>query len=392
MTGTIRAKTGVQAAFDKKTLFRAIDDARKLQVFKGSVAETAKFLIRFIPEGADTPISPVRVSRAADELMIDVRTVRRHVNLLVHLGFAANKTLDGGHRVAYRKLDGISYIAGIDFTPLLNAAEQLTQGVDEFEAELRVKQRLCARISTMRRDIRTALERVPGAAHAFTERFTALPRKIAALAIDSIEDLFSAVEELWNDIESFKSTEMSDQSDSNVRLYTTSKNSFGKSNRSPIKKAKENLERDLDGLPQQSASQERPPEQNEGVRVATEQTDTPEILTNTKLLLEIAPQAWKDDLLDFNDNPGWDEFRWIAKHRASANGIWPEKFDELVDHHGLPIICFLMILIDHDGPTGRGMIKKPVGWMLEMHKRLNSGTANLTKSLFGLMNRINPNG
>ena len=149
MTGTIRAKTGVQAAFDKKTLFRAIDDARKLQVFKGSVAETAKFLIRFIPEGADTPISPVRVSRAADELMIDVRTVRRHVNLLVHLGFAANRTLDGGHRVAYRKLDGISYIAGIDFTPLLNAAEQLTQGVDEFEAELRVKQRKPTRAQAM---------------------------------------------------------------------------------------------------------------------------------------------------------------------------------------------------------------------------------------------------
>ena len=76
MTGNLREKRVGQNEFDKKTLFRAIDDARKLQIFKGSVAETAKFLIRFIPQGADKPISPVRVSRAADELMIDVRTVR----------------------------------------------------------------------------------------------------------------------------------------------------------------------------------------------------------------------------------------------------------------------------------------------------------------------------
>ena len=105
-------------------------------------------------------------------------------------------------------------------------SEQLTQGVEEFEAELQVKTRLCARISTMRHDILAALERVPGVSEAFAERFIALPRKIAALAIDVVEDLFTAVEALWADIYDFKQSEMSDQSDSNVRLYTTSKNSF----------------------------------------------------------------------------------------------------------------------------------------------------------------------
>ena len=154
-----------------------------------------------------------------------------------------------------------------------------------------------------------------------------------------------------------------------------------------LKRLKKLKSKDV-GYPEAQTEQRQPPEHQPELRVTAEQTDTPKILTNTKLLLEIAPQTWKDDLLNFNDNPGRHEFRWIAKHRASANGIWPEKFDELVDARGLPIICFLMILIDHDGPAGREMIKKPVGWMFEMNKRLNAGTANLTKSLIGLMKRI----
>ncbi|MEM7242336.1 MAG: helix-turn-helix domain-containing protein [Pseudomonadota bacterium] len=389
MRGNNRAQEGVQAAFEKKTLFRAIDDAVKLKVISGAVGATAKFFIRFIPEDALSAISPVRVNRAADELSIDVRTVRRHTGNLINLGMAENKTLDGGHRVAYRNLNGVTYIAGIDFSPLLKMAEQLSQGVTEFEAELQAKMSLCARISTLRRDIRAGLDASPSMPEELKERFIAFPRRLTALSIDAIENIFVAVEALYEEVCSFLNYEMSDQSDSNVRLYTTSKKSFGKSNRSPIKKAEKDLGSEVGGATENLADQER--QVSDKAATQTE-TDTPTILQDTKLLLGIAPANWQEDLYELNPDPDWLEFHAMAKTRASANGIWPEKFDELVDIHGLPIMCFLMILVDHNGPAGRGQIKKPVGWVLSMHKRLLEGNANLTKSLFGLIERLKNSG
>ena len=365
-------------AVDKAALYRCIDQAKRLRFITLAVAETAKFMIRFIPAGADTPISPVRVNRIASELGIDARTVHRHTQKLITVGIAINRTLDGGHRLCFRSIDGITDIAGIDFTPLLERANHLKSACEALDDQEQQKIRLRAEISMLRRSIRAYTESLIDDQKDILERFAALPRRVAHMSLEALLDLFDAVKGLFDDISSrFGSDKKSDQSDISDLPITISKNSSVLSNRdTPINNAEKRNSLERDTAPELSQS------------VQDELTEFQNLLS-PKLLYRLSPEDWQSDLDDFSSDPGWTELDFVAEARAAALGVWPAKFRELRNALGAKTLIFLAIMIDHHGPNGTQHIKKPVGWMLAMTRRIEAGDAHLTRSLFGLMEAKN---
>ena len=193
-----------------------------------AVLVTGHALLRYVPKDADRPISPARVQDLADERGCDPRTIRGHIRRLEAYGLVVDRSAGGGRRMIQRRRGRIIVLQGIDFSPMLAAAERIEHAALEAEIELDERRRLAARVSELKRQLRDLVasggDMAPRAAAALDvcpSRHRGLPlRELAAL----VGRLEAAVRVLADDGEDAGGRIFSsDQTDEIVRPNTTEK-------------------------------------------------------------------------------------------------------------------------------------------------------------------------
>ncbi len=367
----------IEPEFNRAELYRALDIASSLGLIKRAVRDTAKQLVRFIPISAQKPISPVRVGRLAAEEGASTRTIYNHIQTLIRVGFAQNRTLDGGHRSFDHEFGEITFISGIDLSPLEDALPQLLHAWALREAERTEKDAVRKRISVVRRRIKVAIRSLDAVPDAILERFDALPRRIANLGTNELLELLTIsvdiLEELKSLIVKCKNKE-SYQSENNDLLYTNTNNSIVICNKGKplIENAKETLEAEIPSIPDTSDPAE-----------STEKT-TDEVIS-LDLVANAAPPEWIEDIKALYGDVTWQNLHYVAAARADANGIYASLWSDAVASFGQDIPTILSLVLDHYGPSGTDHIKNPIGWLKSMLKRVEAGQANLGKSLFGIV-------
>ena len=154
-----------------------------------AVLVTGHALLRYVPKDADRPISPARVQDLADERGCDPRTIRGHIRRLEAYGLVVDRSAGGGRRMIQRRRGRIVVLQGIDFSPMLAAAEEIEHAALEAEIERDEQRRLAARVSELKRQLRGLVaiggDMAPRAAAALDvcpSRHRGLPlRELAAL-------------------------------------------------------------------------------------------------------------------------------------------------------------------------------------------------------------------
>jgi hypothetical protein len=126
-----------------------------------AVLVTGHALLRYIPRDAEQPMSPARVQDLADERGCDPRTIRAHIRRLEAYGLVVDRSAGGGRRMIQRRRGRIVVLQGIDFSPMLAAAETLGVAALAAEAGLDERRRIAARISEMKRQLRDAVAERP---------------------------------------------------------------------------------------------------------------------------------------------------------------------------------------------------------------------------------------
>jgi predicted DNA-binding transcriptional regulator YafY len=102
-------------------------------------------LLRYIPRDAEQPISPARVQDMAEERGCNPRTIRSHIRRLEAYGLVVDRSAGGGRRMIQRRRGRIVVLQGIDFSPMLAAADALGRAAPAAEAELDERRQLAAR-------------------------------------------------------------------------------------------------------------------------------------------------------------------------------------------------------------------------------------------------------
>jgi biotin operon repressor len=119
-----------------------------------AVLVTGHALLRYIPQDAEQAISPARVQDLADERGCDPRTIRSHIRRLEAYGLAIDRSAGGGRRMIQRRRGRIVVLHGIDFSPMLAAAEAIGLAALRAEAEVDERRQLAARVSELKRQLR----------------------------------------------------------------------------------------------------------------------------------------------------------------------------------------------------------------------------------------------
>jgi len=112
---------------------------------------TGHALLRYVPRDAERPISPARVQDLADERGCDPRTIRSHIRGLEAYGLVVDRSAGGGRRMIQRHRGRIVVLQGIDFSPMLAAAEAIGLAALAAEAELDERRQLAALVSELKR-------------------------------------------------------------------------------------------------------------------------------------------------------------------------------------------------------------------------------------------------
>ena len=361
--------------FNKADLYQALDYATRLGLMKRAVRDTAKQLVRFIPMDAETPISPVRVARLASEEGCCVKTINNHINFLIKNKYVVNRTLDGGHRAIDRSYDNITFLAGIDLSPLIGLLPQLTLDTKMRDALRAESEATRKRISIVRRQIKTAIAGLNSVPSHLLTAFEALPRRVADKMIDELLDLYTASVDILDELKAIiakDSVNNTDQSEKNALPYTNTNISSVICNKDKllIKNAKEPLKA------------------KSGTSISTELKDdsTVQEPITLDLVISAAPSDWIDDANALYGQANWNSLHNVALARADANGIFPKLWAKARDQYGQDTITVLSLILDHHGPGGTDHIKNPAGWMISMLRRVDNGQANLSRSLFGIVN------
>ena len=363
--------------FNRAELYRALDIAASLGIIKKPVRDTAKQLVRFIPIAAQKPISPVRVNRLAAEEGVDTRTIYNHIQTLVRVGLVHDRTQDGGHRSFDHEFGEVTYISGIDLSPLEDALPQLMLDWELREAERAEKDAVRKRISVVRRRIKVAIRSLDNVPQTILNSFDALPRRVAHFCTNDLLELYvlsvDILEDLKGIITKSKKKE-SDQSENNDRLYTNTNNSSVLCNKGKplIKNAKETLKAEIPSIPDTSHAAD-------STNKAQDET------ISLDLVINAAPSEWIEDINALYGDVTWQNLHYVAAARADANGIYASLWADAVKTYGQDIPTILSLVLDHYGPSGTDHIKNPIGWLKSMLKRVEAGQANLGKSLFGIV-------
>lgn len=195
-----------------------------------AILVTGHALLRYVPRDAEQPISPVRVQDLADERGCDPRTIRSHIRRLEAYGLVIDRSAGGGRRMIQRRRGRIVVLQGIDFSPMLAAAEAIGLAALEAEAELDERRQLAAKVSELKRRLREAVveHKKDAPAARATAALDACPRRHRTLALRELAVLVTrlelAVGLLAEPADADASRILaSDRSDKIVRPYTTEK-------------------------------------------------------------------------------------------------------------------------------------------------------------------------
>ncbi len=367
--------------FLRADLYKALDIAGSLGAIKRSVRDTAKSLVRFIPTKAAKPISPVRVDRLAAEEGCTTKTIYNHIQTLIRAGFAIDRTQDGGHRSFDHEFGEITFISGIDLSPLMELLPKLMHEWELREAERTEKAAIRKRISVIRRQIKVAIRNLDDVPEEILERFDVLPRRVANLSTNDLLELCTFSVDILEDLKGIIANSRNnntDQSEKNDRLYTNTNSSSVLCNKGKplIKNAKETLK---DGILPKSESSEQLDSTEKPKGQGNDELITLDLVTNA------APPEWIDDIQALYGDVTWQNLHFIAAARADANGIYASLWNDAVSTYGQDIPTILSLILDYHGPAGTDHIKNPIGWLKSMLKRVDAGQANLGKSLFGII-------
>jgi Replication protein C N-terminal domain len=135
-----------------------------------AVLVTSHALLRYIPRDAEHPISPARVQDLADERGCDPRTIRSPIRRLEAHGLVVDRSAGGGRRMIQRRRGQIVVLQGIDFSPMLEAADALAPSALEAEAELDGGVAKVVEIPVRRSPGRVRLRRVRRRGQGFQDR------------------------------------------------------------------------------------------------------------------------------------------------------------------------------------------------------------------------------
>jgi hypothetical protein len=83
--------------------------------------------------------------------------IRSHIRRLKAYGLVVDRSAGGGRRMIQRRHGRIVVLQGVDFSPMLAAADSLELAALEVEAELDERRQLAARVSELKRQLRAAI-------------------------------------------------------------------------------------------------------------------------------------------------------------------------------------------------------------------------------------------
>ena len=324
-----------------------------------AVLVTGHALLRYVHKDADRPISPARVQNLADERGCDPRTIRGHIRRLEAYGLVVDRSAGGGRRMIQRRRGRIVVLQGIDFSPMLAAAERIERGALEAEIELDERRRLAARVSELKRQLRGLVmsggdmaPRAAAALDACPSRHRGLPlRELAAL----VGRLEAAIRVLADDGEDASGRIFSsDWADEIVRPNTTEKDD------DPVCR------------PQRS--------RNDAAADALRHI-------TLDMLAAALPFDWCVRIERSSGAVSWASVTAAAYERAAeigvTDGIWAEAQAEL----GRAGAAVLVLLADAGSIERRGAIRCPAAWVRAMAARAETGPLRLSRNLFGLLHR-----
>jgi hypothetical protein len=352
----------VEPRLPQGELHRVLRQAAIAHGLPDAVLVTGHALLRFVPWDAEQPISPARVQDLADERGCDPRTIRSHIRRLEAYGLVVDRSAGGGRRMIQRRRGRIVVLQGIDFSPMLAAAEAIGLAALAAEAELDERRQLAARISELKRQLRDAVEvraeeggaaRAAGALDACPRRHRALPlRELAALAanLEVAVGLLADPEEA-----AIGRILSSDRTDKFVRPYTTEKDE------NPVCSI---ASADIGGGGAADA-----------LRHIT-----------LDMLAAALPLDWRASI-EKSGRLSWPNLMATAYERAAGIGvteaIWADAQAEL----GRAGAAVLVLLADAGSIEHHGTIRCPAAWVRAMAARAETEPLRLRRNLFGLLHR-----
>jgi DNA-binding MarR family transcriptional regulator/HPt (histidine-containing phosphotransfer) domain-containing protein len=325
-----------------------------------AVLVTGHALLRYVPRDAVEPISPARVQDLAEERGCDPRTIRAHIRRLEAYGLVVDRSAGGGRRMIQRRRDRIVVLQGVDFSPMLAAADALALAAIEAEAERDERRRLAARVSALKRQLRSAIadQEEGDVADRAASALQACPARHRGLSLRDLAALAARLElaaRLLIDIEDFAGGRIfsSDRTGGKIRPNTTEKD--------------ENLVC-------------RAQVANRGV--AAEQMEP----VSLERLLPALPFDWRVRIA--SDGPlSWPTLIGTACERAGEIGVTEAIWAEAQSALGPEGAAILVLLADADSLDRGGSIRCPAAWVRVMAVRAGTEPLCLSRNLFGLLRR-----
>jgi DNA-binding MarR family transcriptional regulator len=361
-----RWKTGMQVEQSSEpklpqgVLHRVLRLAAAAHGLPDAVLVTAHALLRYVPRDAAEPISPARVQDLAEERGCDPRTIRAHIRRMEAYGLVVDRSAGGGRRMLQRRGVRLVVLQGIDFSPMLAAAEALALAAIEAEAERDERRHLSARVSELKRQLRDAVARQPD--HSAAARVAAVldgcPARHRGLALRALAALAARLElaaKMLMDSEDVTGGRifLSDRSDEKIRPNTTQKNG------------------NLVCRPR--------------VADRTVAADRLEPVSLERFLSAL-PFDWRIRIK--RDEPvSWPTVIGTACERAGEIGVTEAIWAEAQSALGPKGAAVLVLLADADSVDRGGSIRCPAAWVRAMAARAGTEPLCLSRNLFGLLGR-----
>jgi hypothetical protein len=326
-----------------------------------AVLVTGHALLRYIPRDAEQPISPARVQDLAEERGCDPRTIRNHIRRLEAYGLVVDRSAGGGRRMLQRCRGSLIVLQGIDFSPMLAAAEAMTVAAIEAEAERDERRRLAARVSVLKRQLRnaTADQEEGDVADRAASALRACPARHRGLSLRDLAALAARLEvaaRLLIDIEDSAGSRIfsSDRSAEKIRPNTTEKNE------NPVCRA-------------QVADR---------AVVAADRLEP----VSLERLLPALPFDWRIRI-ECDGPVSWPTLIDTACKRAGEIGVTEAIWAEAQSALGSEGAAVLVLLADADSLDRGGSIRCPAAWVRAMAVRAGTEPLCLSRNLFGLLRR-----
>ena len=350
-------------------LHAALRNAEIVLKLTPELSVTAAALVNRIPREALTPISPASVQSLADEFNCHRDTISDRITRLIKLGLAENRCMDGGRRRCLRDRRGeIVEVYGIDFTPLVERADELARQAAEIRNARIEHTRLRCEISRIRGSMRHLIRH-----HADPDQrgiWAGLPKRLAHLPLTTLRQVIKVVTEL--------KTALAEQAQT-VRCAEPEPNQCGEIDRQYITEQ---------GL-SESCNPAMPAE-NEATcgQDRTQQVQPTCGLEHVTfdMALEVAPNEWRM-MMERHGRPSWHSLTSVAYERMRSLDVHPSAWAQAQAALGRAGAALLILLADAQSQERGGPIRSPGGWVRRMSDRAENGTAHLHRTVFGLLHR-----